>query len=165
MKRAVIAGLALAALSGSAVAADPSAWKAFHRVDPVTDQVRDGAAYDDGEDGFRVVCTHQKAPDTRRRFWVEVMTGAHLGRGSFRNLTYRIGDEPPTTSRWEYAPRVAVPTGLFEDRHLVERIVEHKAERAIFRLWKYDGTTYDLTVPIDAPARDLMAQTLERCRS
>lgn len=154
-----------AATTGAAAAADSSAWKTFHLVDAVTDQVRDGVAFDDGEDGVRIVCTHQRPPDTRRRFWVEVKTGAPLGRGAYRNVTYRVGDEPPTTTRWQYTSRTAVPAGLFEERHLVDRIIEHKAERAIFRLTTYDGSAHDVTAPIDAAARAAMADVVAKCQT
>lgn len=165
MKRVALGGLTLAMLAGAAMAAEAPAWTPFHSVDPVTDQTRDGLAYEDGEDSLRVVCTHQKELSARQRFWIEVKTGAALGRANRRNLTYRVGDEPATTSRWDYTPRAASPSWPLEDRHLVERIVDHKAERVVFRLSTYDGLVHDVTVPVDAAARELMAQTIARCRS
>ena len=164
-RAAAISALALIGLAGVAKAADAPAWKPFHTGDPVTDATREGVSYEDGDDAFLVVCTHQKDAAARQRFWVAVKTGAHLGQRTVRALTYRIGDEPPTTSRWDYTPREVVPTWPMEDRHLVERIVDGKVERVIFRLFTADGLPHDITVPIDAVAREAMAQTIARCRS
>jgi hypothetical protein len=161
-----LAGLVLAAaavLCGPARAADGPAWRPYHEADPITDADRQGAIWEDGEDAVLVVCTHQKGGG-RRRFWVQVKTGAHLGRGGVRALTYRVGDEAPTTSRWEYFPRWAYPSWPMEDRHLVERIVDHKAETVVFRLAGQDRITHDVSVPVDAAARDLMAATLAACK-
>ena len=148
----------------SASAADTPAWKPFNAVDAITDARREGLSYENGEDGLFVVCTHQKDAGARQRFWIAVKTGSPLGRHTIKPLTYRVGDDPPTTSRWEYTPRQVVPSWPMEDRHIVERIIDRKAEIA-FRLFLYDERAYDVTVPIDAAARDLMAQTIAKCRS
>ena len=157
-----VGALLLATPAGAKAA---PAWAPAKSVDPITGVIREGLVYLDGQDGFAVVCTYEKAAGTRKRFWVAVKTGQPLGRKSTKNLTYRVGDDDPTTSRWDYTPREAVPGWPLEDRHLVERIIDRKAEKIGFRLFLYDNRTYDFVVPIDAPARELMAQTIAMCRS
>ena len=142
-------------------AAAPAAWRSSHEVDPITDAVRDAAVYKAGDDAFMTVCTRQTSG--AKRFWVAVETGQPLGRRGVRALTYRIDEEPATTSQWSYAPRFAAPAWPLEDRHLVQRLVEHKASRIVFRLRTYDGGAYDLSVPIDDDGRALIARTLASC--
>ncbi|CAN5338621.1 hypothetical protein BH09PSE2_BH09PSE2_05780 [soil metagenome] len=120
--------LSLAAQARAATAQ----WTPFKAMDPVTDATREGVSYMDGDDGLFVVCTHQKDVRARTRFWIEVKTGAHLGRGNTRSLTYRVGGDDPTTSRWEYTPRGAMPSWPMEDRHLIERVIDRKAEKVVF---------------------------------
>ena len=160
LRRTLLCGLA--ALSLPAVARAEDGWRASHSVDAVTDAVRDGAVYETGGDQFLVACTQNKTGPCR--FWIAVRTDAHLGRRSVRNLTYRVGDESPTTSRWDYTPREAAPSWPLEDRHLVQRLLNGKADRLVLRLELHDGGSHDVLVPIDDKARELMSVTLATCQ-
>ena len=136
-------------------------WSAAHAVDPVTDAVRDGAIYTAGGDRFLAICTHNKG--ARDRFWISVQTDAALGRRGVRPLTYRVGEEPATTSQWDYRPREAMPVWPLEDRHIVQRLLAAKADRLVLRLTTYDDKPHDLVVPLDDPARDGLAKALAAC--
>ena len=154
-------GLLAAMLLAPAAAYAEDGWHAFHAVDPVTDQVREGASFTAGADRFLVVCTHNKTgPD---RFWITVQTDSHLGRKSTRKLIYRVGDEPATTSNWDYMPRQASPSWPLEDKHIVQRLLKGGDTRLVLRLGVYDGGVHDVTVPVDAQARELMTRTLSAC--
>ena len=133
----------------------------MHAVDPVTDAVRDGGVYAVGGDKFLAICTHNKVG--RDRFWISVQTDAALGRRGIRSLTYRVGEERATTSRWEYWPREAMPSWPLEDGHIVQRLLTGKAERLVLRLATYDGKPHDVVVPIDDAARALLSKTMAAC--
>ena len=121
----------------------------------------DGGVYSVGEDKFLVICTHNKSG--RDRFWISVQTDAALGRRGVRPLTYRVGEEPPTTSQWSYLPREAMPVWPLEDRHIVQRLLAGKADRLVLRLSTYEGKPHDVVVPIDEGARSLLTKTLTAC--